>query len=333
MSVKVIAAVWSHSQSQLAARLVLLAIADNAEDGSGIAFPPVLDHPDTPPHKLRSISFKARLSEREVRRSLRELEELGELETRKAQRGRSRINVYRVTVGYLLERDPQIEDLPFQLLEPFTTTGQIVRQSEARPPAIQSLDHRPSTPATTGQPYRARGDKPDHHFKPSETEDSSENEESSVPAEAGEQADDRESLRWALTAELGAKRLTRNERGAWELAISDLLEVDATIAQVAARCAAYRELWPSMVMTPLALTRHWNLLGARVELQTIAPTVDLERWLTNVCQLDSADLRVLLEERGVEPGEIESQLERAAELRAEQDAGEAAARQAIEEAA
>lgn len=341
MSVKVVTEVFGHSEAQLAARLVLLAIADNAEDGSGIAFPPIVDHPETPEHRRRSISFKTRLSEREVRRSLRELERMGELETRKAQRGRSRINVYRIKVGYLRERDPQIDDLPFQLIDPFATTGQDGRQSGSRPPAIYDADHRPSTPATTGQPIRARGEKPDHQdqpsWEPSLTEDSSEDEESSVPGLPGGTnealIEDRNSLLLALSAEIATQgRLTRREHGAWNLAVSDLLEVGATIDDVQSRCRAYRELFPKMPLTPSALVNQWNLCGTHVAAPpTEDPAAGHERWLTKVCGLPDADLVDLLADRGFAVDEIPAQVERARELRLAHAAAAAVTERAIRE--
>lgn len=164
MSVKVTTAVWDHSRAQHSALLVLLKLADHAEEGSGIAFPPIVDREDTPPHRRRSLCAKTKLSEREVRNSIRELEELGEIETRQAQRGRARVNVYRVRVGYLAERDAEIGDLPFKLLEPFSTTGNLCRQSDSATggnprselPAIHDADHRQSTTSTTGTRNRAK---------------------------------------------------------------------------------------------------------------------------------------------------------------------------------
>ena len=97
---------FAHSRSKLAARLVLLALADNAHD-DGIAWPG---------HRL--LAEKAMLSERTVSRAISELESLGEIEQRKAQLGKRRINVYRICITGLL--DPDYTRVPLTLDSPFT---------------------------------------------------------------------------------------------------------------------------------------------------------------------------------------------------------------------
>ena len=77
--------VWQSSRASGNALLVLLAIADNAND-AGTAWPSV----DT-------IARKARCSERRAQRHLRRLEALGELQVEK-QAGPRGCNLYRVTV-------------------------------------------------------------------------------------------------------------------------------------------------------------------------------------------------------------------------------------------
>lgn len=69
--------VFEHSQSQGSARLVLLAIADRADEDGHDAWP-----------SLAWLASKAKVSERTVRRALRELEAMGELRTGR-QRGGS----------------------------------------------------------------------------------------------------------------------------------------------------------------------------------------------------------------------------------------------------
>lgn len=68
MSIKVMTAVWDHSTHKGSELLLLLALADFAhDDGSGI-YP-----------SLRTMGQKIRMSERNVRYTLRKLEESGEL--------------------------------------------------------------------------------------------------------------------------------------------------------------------------------------------------------------------------------------------------------------
>lgn len=66
------------------------------------------------------IAKKALISRTEVDRSVKDLEVTGEIEKRKAQRGRRRINVYRITLPGIDE--PAYDDLPFTLNEPFTVS-------------------------------------------------------------------------------------------------------------------------------------------------------------------------------------------------------------------
>jgi hypothetical protein len=108
MSVEVISSVLRHSRARLSARLVLLVLADGSH-ADGITY----DGQDL-------IAAKCLLSLAEVKRSIEELERIGEVEKRKAQRGRKRINVYRVALPGVA--DPMYDRLPFSVSEPFTTT-------------------------------------------------------------------------------------------------------------------------------------------------------------------------------------------------------------------
>lgn len=127
MSVYVVSQVFRESGAELGSRLVLLVLADAAHN-DGVTW-----------ISQGEIARLSRLNESHVRDCLRSLEALGELETRKAQRGRRRINVYRVIVPDLAEVD--YDRLPFELKEPFTTTADITRSS--------SGDDRGSRPLTT----------------------------------------------------------------------------------------------------------------------------------------------------------------------------------------
>ena len=84
MSIRVMTAVFDHSQSRLADRLVLLVIADRAhDDGTGCY------------RSRESIAEMAGVSPRQVTESVRRLREMGELEV-VARAGQS--NLYRVTL-------------------------------------------------------------------------------------------------------------------------------------------------------------------------------------------------------------------------------------------
>jgi Helix-turn-helix domain len=86
MSVAMLSRVWKHSKARLGDRLVLLALADFADD-AGEAWPSV-----------ETLAKKSRLSERETRYALRRLERSGELKTlpNKGPRG---CNVYQITAA------------------------------------------------------------------------------------------------------------------------------------------------------------------------------------------------------------------------------------------
>lgn len=67
MSVKAMNAVFDHSEARLGSRLVMLALADNADD-YGVAWPGV-----------KELARKAKVSERAVQYAIEDLSLLGEL--------------------------------------------------------------------------------------------------------------------------------------------------------------------------------------------------------------------------------------------------------------
>lgn len=136
MSVTAIRSVLKYSEARLSARLVMLVLADAAHD-DGVTW-----------LGQKEIGAKGRISQAEVHRSLKELAEEGELEQRKAQRGRRRINVYRIVLPGLDE--PRYEDMPFALDHPFTTS-----QDEG-PSENDDLSSGRSTTSHLVDPSRAR---------------------------------------------------------------------------------------------------------------------------------------------------------------------------------
>lgn len=258
---------------------ILCAIADTAHH-DGVSY-----IPQGPRDDPESIAFRSRCSQRTVERRIPVLESQLEIEIRKAQRRRARINVYRILAGSILHREPKYDRLPFELDRPFSSPAEIERlrtdrqsvgQSLSEPPVTTSVGQDDDQPTlTTRLSANCGGSGP--VLEPTEEA----NFASSVSADAAdERAHTRLAIELALSAELGVKvgKLTRSERGAWERAISDLVDVDASADDVAARALAYRDVWPDMALTPPALVRHWSMLGARVEIA--AGGVSLERWLT-----------------------------------------------------
>lgn len=95
MAIEVTQWVWNYSHSRLSDRLVLLAIADNANSRNGDgAWPSVSE-----------LMRKANLSERGVRGAIKNLQTLGELEVL-YNAGPSGVNAYRVIMGDARPPDP-----------------------------------------------------------------------------------------------------------------------------------------------------------------------------------------------------------------------------------
>lgn len=92
MSVRVIQSILNHSQSEGGARLVMIALADRADD-TGLCWPSVMD-----------IARRSRLSRGQVFRHLKSLEEMGELKRVKAGGGGS-TNTYQIEVDPSRRRD------------------------------------------------------------------------------------------------------------------------------------------------------------------------------------------------------------------------------------
>lgn len=96
MSIFVQAWVYSYSEATLADRLVLLAIADEADDDGTNAYP-----------SQDRIAHKTRLSRSTVKRCVASLEAAGELlVTRPESTGRGRFNRYTVVMGITLGETP-----------------------------------------------------------------------------------------------------------------------------------------------------------------------------------------------------------------------------------
>lgn len=68
-----------------------------------------------------------------------------------------------------------------------------------------------------------------------------------------------------------AAPVTRSGRGAWNQALKELREVDATPEQIEAAAIDYRKRWPGIELTPPALAKHWHLFVSTAE-----PRVRLE---------------------------------------------------------
>jgi hypothetical protein len=86
MSIRVMSMVWEHSKQEGGALLLMLDIADHADD-SGMAFP-----------GIERLARKARLTERQIYRLLQQLIRSGEISIEHGG-GRHRANVYRINMA------------------------------------------------------------------------------------------------------------------------------------------------------------------------------------------------------------------------------------------
>lgn len=101
--------------------------------------------------------------------------------------------------------------------------------------------------------------------KPSQAKSRSEDKSSSLApdgaeAKSAKQPRKRDEIWEAVLAACGldGQSPTKSERGAWNKAVSELRSAGATPEQIHARAKAYRRKWPTVSLTPTALSRRWN---------------------------------------------------------------------------
>ncbi len=98
MSIKVMSRVWECSKAEGSRLLLLLAIADYADD-KGVAYP-----------KIAQLAQKCRQGKRTVSRQIEYLKSLGELEVKSQQGGRGTRSLYRVTCGETMPKWHGLEE-------------------------------------------------------------------------------------------------------------------------------------------------------------------------------------------------------------------------------
>jgi len=230
MSVKVLSTFMLESRSALGARIVGMVLSDSAWD-DGISWLPV-----------DQIALRANLSERQVYRCLTELEQLGELEKRKAQRGRRRLNVYRMRLGASV---PQYEHLPIDLGDPFSDdlpNCQVVAGSGPRPDTHVNDDLTP---------------KSGRHLKEARKGSRKPLATASDEASASRPRD----LIWdALEERFGAVAPKTNAHARRNKAVGDLRKLEADPASIRRACSAWGRLFPGAVLTDIALATHYPQL-------------------------------------------------------------------------
>ena len=150
MSVKVMTWVWEHSQSVGNERLVLLALADHADDERWEAWP-----------DIARLALKTRLSERTVQRCIVSLSQRNELEVRRQQGGKATMDRrYRPNRYVIKGRQIVTPNEPKgrQIVTPNTDPGvtdQVSRGDRSGNPGVTLLS--PSNTSTSNHQGTIRG--------------------------------------------------------------------------------------------------------------------------------------------------------------------------------
>lgn len=135
--------VYANSKARLADRLVLLAIADEADDDGTNAYP-----------SQRRIADKALVSQSTVRRSIESLEAMGELGVvRPVKTGRGKFNVYTVLMGRTAEDAPVQEGAQ---IEHLSVVRDAKERAETSRPESPMGGANPLTPLPEDQETSAR---------------------------------------------------------------------------------------------------------------------------------------------------------------------------------
>lgn len=280
------ATVLHHSRARGTDKLVLLGIANH--DGDGGSFP-----------SLATLAKYANVDERTVRRSLRVLEELGEITVHLHGGGTRHTRADRRTNRYeILVRCPQGCDGGPQHRVPAPPEV----QDDPRPVHGDSDGRTPTSPRdddgrtpTSGR-EAPRGDAHvTHGGTPTSPEPSMNQPRPNPCVEPSASTPRRPDDVW--DAVLAACHLTdqvptTSAAGAWRKAVSELRRVGATPVDVVAKARAFRQTWPAATLTPTALARRWAEItpaahtGAELELDHVAQAAGLGR---NLARTDLTD--------------------------------------------
>ena len=218
-------------------KLVLLVVADAASD-EGVAWP-----------RQSVIAKKASVSERTVGRVLSDLEAGGIVEI--TQRGRNRSNLYRIRVK-------RLRGLAAEPPEP-VVDGPIPDEEVPDRASVPASPDPTDVPVRTRQGVRSG---PDGESDPMRTVREPSPEPSIVERERSKK---RDLVFEALCEACGidySSTMTKSQRGAINKAAKELREIEATPEEIFRVAAAYRIRWPSIDVTPNAITKHWNLVRA-----------------------------------------------------------------------
>lgn len=244
-------AVWEHSQQTGGALVLMLAVADYAQDDGDGAYP-----------SIETLAKKARMTPRNVNLLLLQLVEAGELIIRHGA-GPRRVNIYRLTLAGLGSPEnfsPETftdENIPSENIAPLKSfqgekSGSVrVKNSVRGGEKSGSLRVKPASPKPSVDPsLNPLGDP------------------SALPrARAAPNSPDISGTKrppdpwWdSLVAGIGYIPQTSQERKRFGKAVAELKLCGAAAEDIPKRCDNYRHRWPAMELTPEALIKHWSTL-------------------------------------------------------------------------
>lgn len=172
---------------------------------------------------------------------------------------------WEITREELAKQTPEGQDAMRTVLKELVTLGYLVREKRQTENGTWVTDsvlyEVPDTEGgkpPTGQP---KGGFPTAGFPPSKNPKTETKTNSWEKSGRPRQKRPQDPLWDALVEALGYGPATASERGAWNGALKQLREVDASPEDIADRCAEYRKRWPKVALTPPALAKHWSELA------------------------------------------------------------------------
>lgn len=243
MSVAVLSEVWSHSEASGSHLLVMLALADTAND-EGFCWPSV-----------EYGSRKARISTRTFLRALDELVVTGELEVWQYQsKGKGPVkNAYQIILGRF-EKARGI--IPGALKE---SLDRVLTESRRGNGIGDNMSHTPRR-----QDVAYIGDKVSLPARASLTGTiEAKSKAKPLAAAAVRKRTPRDDIWDALTAACGldTTTLTAGERTRVGRSVNELVKVGASPLEISARATRYRRKYRGAALTDRALVNHWSEFG------------------------------------------------------------------------
>jgi len=225
MSVRTIAIILDHSPvASSGERLLLVVIADKSGD-DGVAWP-----------SISEMARKALLSERQIKRLIASLVDGGHLQKRKAQRGRRRVSVYRLS-GVSGLKSINYEDLPFKLGVPFDEVTSAAPSHEVTPEADEVTSTRARPSVSDQKAAKATSEK---------------------LLCGGLSRVGLDALWDAMVEEIGHEPQTKSEKSRFAKSRNELAAAGATSPEVKRRARLYCRKYEGAALTDRALVNHWG---------------------------------------------------------------------------